>query len=54
MVEKKEKLVPGVFVRSQKITAVKPNMVMKVSKFMDELGIGKLRSCRVKNYSFLV
>ncbi|RUP45176.1 hypothetical protein BC936DRAFT_148523 [Jimgerdemannia flammicorona] len=37
MVEKKEKLVPGVFVRSQKITPIKPNMVLKVTKFMDEL-----------------
>jgi len=39
-VEKRDKLVPGVFVRSQKITPPKTNMLQKVSKTMDELGIG--------------
>ncbi|KAH8550498.1 hypothetical protein BGW37DRAFT_66577 [Umbelopsis sp. PMI_123] len=39
IIEKKEKLTPGVYVRSQKIPPIKPNMIQKVGKVMDELGI---------------
>lgn len=42
LIEKKEKLTPGVYVRSQKIPPIKPNMIQKVGKVMDELGIRKL------------
>lgn len=41
--EKKEKLTPGVYVRSQKIPPIKPNMIQKVGKVMEELGIRKLQ-----------
>ncbi|OZJ03158.1 hypothetical protein BZG36_03890 [Bifiguratus adelaidae] len=37
MVEKKDKLTPGVYVRGQKITPVKLNLAPKVAKIMDEL-----------------
>ncbi|KAI8356098.1 Swr1 complex subunit Swc4 [Choanephora cucurbitarum] len=37
---KKEKLVPGVYVRSQKLPIVKPTMQPKVIKILEELGIG--------------
>ncbi|KAM3587108.1 swr complex subunit [Umbelopsis sp. WA50703] len=39
LTEKKEKLTPGVYVRSQKIPPIKPNMIQKVGKVMDEIGI---------------
>jgi DNA methyltransferase 1-associated protein 1 len=38
---KKEKLTPGVYIRSQKLPIVKPAMQPKVLKVMEELGIGK-------------
>ncbi|OAD78316.1 Homeodomain-like DNA binding domain-containing transcription factor [Phycomyces blakesleeanus NRRL 1555(-)] len=38
--EKKEKLTPGVYVRSQKLPTVKPTMQQKVLKVMEELAIG--------------
>ncbi|KAF7729230.1 swr complex subunit [Apophysomyces ossiformis] len=38
--EKKEKLIPGVYVRSQKIPGVKPAMNQKVLKTLADLGIG--------------
>ncbi|KAG0186112.1 swr complex subunit [Apophysomyces sp. BC1034] len=38
--EKKEKLIPGVYVRSQKISGVKPAMNQKVLKTLADLGIG--------------
>ncbi|KAI9477749.1 MAG: Swr1 complex subunit Swc4 [Benjaminiella poitrasii] len=37
---KKEKLTPGVYVRSQKLPIVKPTMQAKVIKILDEMGIG--------------
>ncbi|KAG1448120.1 hypothetical protein G6F55_010796 [Rhizopus delemar] len=37
---KREKLTPGVYVRSQKLPIVKPTMQQKVIKVLEELGIG--------------
>ncbi|KAI7899663.1 uncharacterized protein BX663DRAFT_520902 [Cokeromyces recurvatus] len=37
---KKEKLTPGVYIRSQKLPIVKPTMQAKVIKVLDEMGIG--------------
>ncbi|KAI8640794.1 hypothetical protein BD408DRAFT_419256 [Parasitella parasitica] len=37
---KKEKLTPGVYIRSQKLPIVKPTMQPKVIKVLEELGIG--------------
>jgi DNA methyltransferase 1-associated protein 1 len=44
LTEKKEKLTPGVYVRSQKIPPIKPNMIQKVGKVMDEIGIRMYRT----------
>jgi DNA methyltransferase 1-associated protein 1 len=38
---KREKLTPGVYVRSQKLPIVKPAMQQKMIKTLEELGIGK-------------
>ncbi|CAO3655789.1 unnamed protein product [Mucor hiemalis] len=37
---KKEKLTPGVYIRSQKLPIVKPTMQPKVLKVLEEMGIG--------------
>ncbi|KAG2202548.1 hypothetical protein INT47_012542 [Mucor saturninus] len=37
---KKEKLTPGVYIRSQKLPIVKPTMQAKVLKVLEEMGIG--------------
>ncbi|KAI8988980.1 hypothetical protein BDB01DRAFT_783917 [Pilobolus umbonatus] len=39
-IDKKEKLTPGVYIRSQKLPVVKPTMQPKVVKVLEELGIG--------------
>jgi DNA methyltransferase 1-associated protein 1 len=41
--DRKEKLTPGVYVRSQKLPLVKPAMQPKVQKVLEELGIGNLK-----------
>lgn len=45
---KKEKLTPGVYIRSQKLPIVKPTMQAKVLKVLEEMGIGKQEKERKK------